>query len=222
MSSNTKIVVLRSKELVYALVLLVVSVLIIMVAVSLFIPSKDSASPAPSQNAEETPEQLPSQAPSQTSPKTSPSTGTPNNTLNETPSGTSTGTSSNILNGTSSNTTYDTNAPTVQSTYVPGVYSSTLLLGNMNVELQVAVDRDHINSITLTNLDESVTTLYPLMRPTLSELSAVILSEQSIENVSYSDENRYTSMLLLQAISEALDKAYASENADRPEAGIIY
>ena len=31
MSSNTKIVVLRSKELVYALVLLVVSVLIIMV-----------------------------------------------------------------------------------------------------------------------------------------------------------------------------------------------
>lgn len=92
----------------------------------------------------------------------------------------------------------------------------------MNVELQVAVDRDHINSITLTNLDESVTTLYPLMRPTLSELSAVILSEQSIENVSYSDENRYTSMLLLQAISEALDKAYASENADRPENGIIY
>ena len=52
MSSNTKIVVLRSKELVYALVLLVVSVLIIMVAVSLFLPAKDSASPAPAQNAD--------------------------------------------------------------------------------------------------------------------------------------------------------------------------
>lgn len=126
------------------------------------------------------------------------------------------------MNGTSSNTTTDVSVPSAQGTYVPGIYSSTLLLGNMNVELQVAVDRDHINSITLTNLDESVTTLYPLMRPTLSELSAVILSEQSIENVSYSDENRYTSMLLLQAISEALDKAYASENADRPENGIIY
>lgn len=239
MSSNTKIVVLRSKELVYALVLLVVSVLIIMVAVSLFIPSKDSASPVPAQNAEETPEQLPSQAPSQTAPKTIPSTGTPSvaspsNTLNETPNGASTGTSSDTLNdapagtssdtlnGTSSDTTSDISAPAAQGMYVPGIYSSTLLLGNMNVELQVAVDRDHINSITLTNLDESVTTLYPLMRPTLSELSAVILSEQSIENVSYSDENRYTSMLLLQAISEALDKAYASESADRPEAGIIY
>lgn len=207
MSSNTKIVVLRSKELVYALVLLVVSVLIIMVAVSLFIPSKDSASPAPTQNAEETPEQIPSQTPSQTAPKTSPSTGTSSDTLN----GSSTG---------SSNVTSDISAPAAQGTYVPGIYSSTLLLGNMNVELQVAVDKDHINSITLTNLDESVTTLYPLMRPTLSELSAVILSEQSIENISYSDENRYTSMLLMQAIAEALDKAYASENADRPEAGI--
>ena len=90
----------------------------------------------------------------------------------------------------------------------------------MNVELHVAVDKDHINSITLTNLDESVTTLYPLMRPTLNELSAVILSEQSIENVSYGSENRYTSMLLMQAITEALDKAAVSENADRPEAGI--
>ena len=54
MSSNTKIVVLRSKEIVYALVLLVVSVLIIMVAVSLFMPAKDAASPVPAQNAEET------------------------------------------------------------------------------------------------------------------------------------------------------------------------
>ncbi len=57
MSSNTKIVVLRSKELVYALVLLVVSVLIIMVAVSLFIPSKDStdeksAQPSPEVSSE--------------------------------------------------------------------------------------------------------------------------------------------------------------------------
>ena len=43
MSSNTKIVVLRSKELVYALVLIVISVLIIMTAVSLFVPQKEVA-----------------------------------------------------------------------------------------------------------------------------------------------------------------------------------
>ena len=203
MSSNTKIVVLRSKEIVYALVLLVVSVLIIMVAVSLFMPAKDAASPVPAQNAEETPEQMLPQTPSQTTPDTAPSATAPDG-----------------ANQTSSTVT-DTNT-TAQNIYVPGIYSSTLLLGTAHVELQVAVDKNHINSITLTNLDESVTTLYPLMSPTLSELSAVILAEQSIENVSYGEENRYTSMLLMQAITAALDKAAVSENADRPKTGTLY
>ncbi len=237
MSSNTKIVVLRSKELVYALVLLVVSVLIIMVAVSLFLPAKDSASPAPAQNAEETPDQMPSQTPSQTVPETTPSgkpqsgtsnstqtgnvggteTDTQNKTPGETPNSSTGGTGTGTQNSTSSAGT-----SSAQNLYVPGIYSSTLLLGNANVELQVAVDKNHINSITLTNLDESITTLYPLMSPTLSELASVILSEQSIDNISYGTENRYTSMLLMQAITEALDKAAASENADRPETGVIY
>ncbi len=237
MSSNTKIVVLRSKELVYALVLLVVSVLIIMVAVSLFLPAKDSASPAPAQNAEETPDQMPSQTPSQTVPETTPSgkpqsgtsnstqtgnvggteTDTQNKTPGETPNSSTGGTGTGTQNSTSSAGT-----SSAQNLYVPGIYSSTLLLGNANVELQVAVDKNHINSITLTNLDESITTLYPLMSPTLSELASVILSEQSIDNISYGTENRYTSMLLMQAITEALDKAAASENADRPESGVIY
>lgn len=257
MSSNTKIVVLRSKELVYALVLLVVSVLIIMVAVSLFLPAKDSASPAPTQNTEEPAEQVPSQTPSQTAPQTTPagksqngssnstqsqtpgatSNGTQNETSGTTPNGTSSGTqnrtSGDTSNGTQSqtsdssqnsapNSTSSTSTSSAQNRYVPGIYSSTLLLGNTNVELQIAVDKNHINSITLTNLDESITTLYPLMSPTLSELATVILSEQSIDNISYGSENRYTSMLLMQAITEALDKAAASENADRPESGVIY
>lgn len=90
------------------------------------------------------------------------------------------------------------------------------------MELQITVDKNHINSINMTNIDESITTLYPLMRPTLSELSAVILAEQSIDNISYNDENRYTSMLLMQAITQTLDKAVVSENEDKPESGIIY
>ncbi len=237
MSSNTKIVVLRSKELVYALVLLVVSVLIIMVAVSLFLPAKDSASPAPAQNAEETPDQMPSQTPLQTVPENTPSgrpqNGTSNSTQTGNVGGTETGTQNKTPGETPNSSTGETGTGTqnsasgagtssAQNLYVPGIYSSTLLLGNANVELQVAVDKNHINSITLTNLDESITTLYPLMSPTLSELASVILSEQSIDNISYGTENRYTSMLLMQAITEALDKAAASENADRPESGVIY
>jgi uncharacterized protein with FMN-binding domain len=90
---------------------------------------------------------------------------------------------------------------------VPGIYSSVVSLGNVNMELNVAVDYDHINSITLTNLDETIETLYPLMSPTLSELSATIIAEQSTDNITYPDDNRYTSMLLMQAINEAIDKA---------------
>jgi uncharacterized protein with FMN-binding domain len=59
----------------------------------------------------------------------------------------------------------------------------------------------------MSNLDETVETLYPLMSPTLSDLSATIIADQSTDNITYPDENRYTSMLLMQAINEALDKA---------------
>jgi len=106
--------------------------------------------------------------------------------------------------------------------YVPGIYTSAIRLGSTNAQLQITVDEDHINSITLTNLDESVSTLYPLMQPTLDELSAAILETQSLEGINYTDENRYTSMLLMQAIRDTLDKAVISENADSPDLGTIY
>lgn len=179
MSSNTKIVVLRSKELVYAIVLIVISVLIIMTAVSLFVPQKESTS-APAASEAESEE-----------------------------------TETQSIEPQSSNS--------VSSTlYTPGIYSSAIRLGNANVELQITVDTDHINSITLSNLDESVSTLYPLMQPTLNELSTNILENQSLEGINYTDENRYTSMLLMQAISSTLDKALVSENADSPDMGVIY
>ncbi len=163
MSSNTKIVVLRSKELVYALVLIIISVVIIMTAVSLFAPQKESAT-APSSGEAESEEST--QAQSEAS-----------------------------------------QTVTSQAIYTPGIYTAAIKLGNVNAELQITVDADRINSISLANLDESVTTLYPLMQPTLEELSASILESQSLEGISYDDENRYTSMLLLQAISTTLDKA---------------
>ena len=171
MSSNTKIVVLRSKELVYALVLIVISVLIIMTAVSLFVPQKESSAER-------------EESETQTEPQSSGEASSPQ--------------------------------------YVPGVYSSAIKLGTANVELQITVDENHINSITLLNLDESVSTLYPLMQPTLNELSASILENQSLEGINYTDENRYTSMLLMQAISATLDKATVSENADSPDMSTIY
>ena len=46
--------------------------------------------------------------------------------------------------------------------YVPGVYTASLKLGTEQVNVEVTVDRDHINSITMVPLSEAVTTMYPL------------------------------------------------------------
>lgn len=148
MSSHTKIVVLRSKELLYTLLFLAVILLAAAVLLSVFAPKKE----------------------------------TPAAELDN----------------------------SAQASYLPGVYTSTLQLGTTNLELQVVVDADHINAISLTNLDESIATMFPLMEPTLDELADKVIAAQSVENISYATETKYTSLMLLSSISKALNKAVPS------------
>ena len=91
--------------------------------------------------------------------------------------------------------------------YVPGVYSAALTLGSEQVNVEVAVDSDRINSIALIPLSEAVTPMYPLMQPTLDSLASQIVTTQSTENLTYPSTSRYTSAALLNAINTALDKA---------------
>ena len=85
--------------------------------------------------------------------------------------------------------------------------SSALILGSQEINVEVAVDKDQITSITMIPLSEAVTTMYPLMQPSLSNLTSQILESQSLENLSYPEENRYTSQVLLNTIKKALKKA---------------
>ncbi len=91
--------------------------------------------------------------------------------------------------------------------YTPGKYTTSLILGNSAVDVEVVVDDHNINSIRLVNLDEAVTTMYPLMEPALNDLASQICLSQSLEDISYSDDNKYTVQVLLEAISSALAKA---------------
>lgn len=100
-------------------------------------------------------------------------------------------------------------APTMN--YVAGVYSSSLVINDNTIDVEVVVDEDHINSIRLVNLSEAVTTMYPLMQPALEDLTDQIITSQSLEGVTYSEDNKYTSMVLLDAIQTALEKAIPSE-----------
>ena len=91
--------------------------------------------------------------------------------------------------------------------YHAGVYTSPITLNDNTFDVEVKVDENHINSISLVNLSETTTAMYPLVEPALDALSDQIYTSQSTENITYSEENKYTSMLLLEAIDSALEKA---------------
>lgn len=99
------------------------------------------------------------------------------------------------------------------SLYIPGKYTTSLVFNDSNIDVEVTVSEDAITSIALTNLDETVSVMYPLMEPALEELSTQIIDTQSLDNLTYADDNKYTSMVLLNAITQSLEQAGASKPA---------
>lgn len=97
--------------------------------------------------------------------------------------------------------------PIIQSTYVPGVYTSSIILATNPVVIEIVVDKEQIKSIELINTSESVETMYPLITDSLNSISAQIIENNSVENITYNQENKYTSIVLINAITEALNKA---------------
>lgn len=141
MSSKTKIVVLRMKEIIYTAIFIGLGILLVMLLFIMFRPKKDA--PAASD----------------------------------------------------------------QVLYIPGVYSASLTLGSQEVNVEVAVDSDRITSISMVPLSDSVATMYPLVQPSLQSLTKQICDTQSLENLTYSEDTRYTSQVLIQTIEKALKKA---------------
>ncbi len=99
------------------------------------------------------------------------------------------------------------------SLYVPGKYTTSLVFNDTAIDVEVSVDADSITSIRLNNLDDTVSVMYPLMEPALEELSNQIIENQTLEGITYSDDNRYTSMVLLNAISSSIEQATIKEDA---------
>lgn len=93
------------------------------------------------------------------------------------------------------------------SKYIPGVYSSTITLGENTLNVAVAVDEDTVSGVNIENLDETVTTMYPLLEPALNEINNQISVVDSVDDITYSKENQYTYIILNQAIKNALEQA---------------
>jgi len=97
--------------------------------------------------------------------------------------------------------------PASGSIYIPGIYTTSMTIGGQSMDVEVTVDADHINSIRLVNLNESITTMYPLMEPTIENLEEQILAAQSLDYVVHEESQKYTSTALLQTIEKTLEKA---------------
>ena len=91
--------------------------------------------------------------------------------------------------------------------YTPGIYTSDITLNNTALEVEVTVDESHINSIRFTNLNESITTMYPFIEPAIEDIAEQVYKKQSLDNIQYSSDTPYTSQLIVQAIETALKKA---------------
>ena len=194
MSANTKIVVLRRKELLYTGIFAALGVLFVILLLMLLLPGKDAdtSSGAPD------------------SPDSTAETAMPDNVADLGRSSqfsdtedVSTGASADtgaVLDNASGSVSTD-------NTYIPGIYTTELILGSETANVEVIVSDHAITSVSLADPSETLTTMYPLLEPTMESLNDQLCEVQDPSQVTYSAETRYTSLVLLEAVKASLEKA---------------
>jgi len=95
--------------------------------------------------------------------------------------------------------------------YTSGKWTSSIALNDIAINLEVVVDKNHINSVTIQNIDESVTAMYPLVEPSLEAIASQLYNDVPIDQVVVQEDSKYTQQLLIEAIKVALEKAKVSE-----------
>ena len=221
MSANTKIVVLRRKELLYTGIFAALGVLFVILLLMLLLPGKTADTSG-------TPD----------SPDSTAETAMPDNVadLGRIPQSAQT---EDVSTGAVADTdavldsasgAVDNDGAVLDSvsgpvgtdnTYIPGIYTTELILGSETVNVEVIVNDHAITSLSLADPDETLTTMYPLLEPTMDSLSEQICETQDLSQVTYSAETRYTSLVLLEAVKASLEKAKPSatpEATDAPDA----
>lgn len=125
----------------------------------------------------------------------------------------------NPSSGTPTEESADDSAATAASgsLYIPGIYTTQLVLGGQSVDVEVIVEKNSISSIQLVNLNDAVTTMYPLLQPTFDSICTQVYETQSLEQITYTDDTKYTSLVLLEAIKNSLNKASAENSLTQQE-----
>ena len=93
--------------------------------------------------------------------------------------------------------------------YIAGIYSSSIHLGGSSLDVKVTVTDDKVTSISLSGLNDAVSTMYPLLEQAVNDINSQLETVNSIEDLTFDSESQYTNTLLKQAIQNAIAKAHA-------------
>ena len=93
--------------------------------------------------------------------------------------------------------------------FIPGVYSSTIILNDKPVEVRVTVSEDEILNVYMTDMAEIQRVFFPLFEPRMYDLATEVLRNQT---VSFYPSTDYpvTTGILQRAVEAALEMAAAA------------
>lgn len=81
-----------------------------------------------------------------------------------------------------------------------------MTVGDSVINLQVVLDEEQVKSVEMTNLDDTVSAMYPLMRPSVESISNQLAAGASLDEVVLSDEGQYTEKMILNEVDNVLDE----------------
>lgn len=95
--------------------------------------------------------------------------------------------------------------------YQAGVYTKEIQLGDVAVSIQLCLDKSNVKSVELVNIDDTFSSMYPLMAPEVKKISEQLSSGKSVDEIVLSDEAQYTEKLILGTVREMLQEHRVSQ-----------
>lgn len=99
------------------------------------------------------------------------------------------------------------NEETSSGKYEAGVYTSCITLNGNPMDVTITLDSNHINSITVDNISDTITTMYPLVQPAFEDIAKQIVANQSLDNIKFEEGSQYTYTILYDAICDTIKDA---------------
>lgn len=99
--------------------------------------------------------------------------------------------------------------PTIQ--YNPGIYTSSVILNDQVVGVNVTIYDNEIQSINFKDLDPDLSMMYPLLEETMTNINSHMEKKGDIKEVKPNDGAVETTAYIMNAVSSALTKAEIKE-----------